>query len=99
MSTSSVQQFEADRRVQGFDEVIERPWAADAQVGTHSHPFDVSALMLQGELWLTVADQTRHLRAGDSFELARDVPHQERYGADGARVLVARRHASAAAPR
>ncbi len=98
MSAASVRQFEAKPRAQGFDEVIERPWAADAQVGTHSHPFDVSGLVLQGEFWLTVADQTRHLRADDNFELARDVPHQERYGANGARVLVARRHPKAAAP-
>lgn len=98
MRTASAQQFEAEHRAQGFDEVIERPWAADAQVGLHSHPFDVSALVLQGEFWLTLADQTRHLQAGDRFELARDVPHQERYGADGARVLVARRHPKPAMP-
>ena len=99
MTAPSFQQFEADCRARGFDEVLERPWAANTQVTSHSHPFDVSALMVQGELWLTVNDQTRHLQAGDTFELSRDVPHQERYGADGALFWVARRHAVAATPR
>lgn len=34
---------------------------------------------------------TRHLHAGDTFMLARDVPHTERYGPDGATYWVARR--------
>ncbi len=99
MTALSFQQFETDCRAQGFDEVIERQWAANTQVASHSHPFDVSALMMKGELWLTVNDQTRHLQAGDTFQLPRDVPHQERYGADGALFWVARRHAAAATPR
>lgn len=98
MSTPSFQQFEADRRAQGYDEVIERPWAANVETGEHSHPFDASALMVRGELWLTVAGHTRHLQAGDSFELARGVPHQERYGAEGALFWVARRHAAPTTP-
>jgi hypothetical protein len=34
---------------------------------------------------------TRHLRPGDGFQLARDEPHAERYGAEGAIYWVARR--------
>lgn len=98
MSDASFSQFEAVRRAEGYDEVIERQWAANVQTGEHSHPFDASALMVQGELWLTVAGQTRHLGPGDRFELAQGVLHQERYGADGAVFWVARRHAAPAAP-
>ena len=98
MSDPSFSQFEAKRRADGYDEVIERKWAANVQTGEHSHPFDASALMVQGELWLTVASQTRHLHPGDTFELAQGVLHQERYGADVAVFWVARRHAAPAAP-
>nr|WP_316640578.1 hypothetical protein [uncultured Roseateles sp.] len=34
---------------------------------------------------------TRHLRAGDRFELDAEVPHDERYGIEGAMYWVARR--------
>lgn len=92
MPESSFQQFETNARAQGFDEVLQRDWAPGVVTGTHSHRFDVSAQVQHGEFWLTVADNTRHLQAGDEFTLARDVPHAERYGAEGACVWVARRN-------
>ena len=78
---------------EGFDEVIERRWDPLTVLDTHTHPFSVKAVVTAGELWLTVGDDTRHLRAGDSFTLERDVPHAERYGAEGAAYWVARRSA------
>jgi quercetin dioxygenase-like cupin family protein len=93
MNTSSFAAFEADARTAGFDQVMERPWAADTALDTHTHPFDVEAYVAEGELWLTHDGGTRHLRAGDTFSLAREVPHSERYGPRGAKVWVARRHA------
>lgn len=83
--------FEASARAAGFDEVLERRWPAGAIVDSHTHAFAVQALMVQGELWLTVGDETRHLCPGDTFALERDVAHAERYGADGATYWVARR--------
>jgi len=92
MSTATFQQFETAARAQGFDEVTERRWEPEVTIDTHTHPFSVMAVVVQGEMWLTVGDSTRHLRPGDSFELERDVPHAERYGVDGATYWVARRH-------
>ena len=83
--------FERDARAQGFDEVLERKWAPDTVLDSHTHPFAVSARVVQGEMWLTVAGAVRHLRPGDTFTLDREVPHAERYGAEGARYWVARR--------
>jgi fumarylpyruvate hydrolase len=88
----SFEAFEGDARARGFDEVIERRWANDLVLDTHTHSFDVDALVTQGEMWLTCGEQTRHLRAGERFTLDRDLPHAERYGAEGAIVWVARRH-------
>jgi uncharacterized RmlC-like cupin family protein len=34
--------------------------------------------------------EVKHLQAGDFFRLARDVPHAEHYGSEGATVWVAR---------
>ena len=75
----------------GFDEVIERHWAPDQVVDEHEHPFAAKALVVRGEMWLTVGDDTQHLLAGDTFALERGCPHRERYGRDGATYWVARR--------
>ena len=87
--------FERSARQRGFDEVLERRWAPDTELGTHVHPFDASALVVQGEMWLTVHGATRHLLPGDTFELDRGTPHTESYGAQGATYWVARRGPSA----
>jgi len=83
--------FEAEARSRGFDAVIERKWAPNTVLDTHTHDFAVDARVVQGEMWLTVGERTQHLRAGDRFELAREVPHAERYGPEGATYWVARR--------
>lgn len=90
---SSFADFEAEARAAGFDEVLERRWDAHAVVPEHSHPFSVRAVVASGEMWLTSAGETRHLRAGDRFELGHAEPHAERYGSEGAVYWVARRHA------
>ena len=84
--------FSAEHRAAGFDEVLERRWQPDTVVDTHAHPFAVQALVVQGEMWLTVGSRTQHLKAGERFELEPDVPHAERYGREGATYWVARRN-------
>jgi len=84
--------FEADARARGFDEVAERVWQAGTHVAVHGHPFAVEALMVQGELTLTIDDETRVLRRGDRFALVADQPHAEQYGGEGATYWAARRH-------
>jgi len=83
--------FEAEARTAGFNDVLERHWAPNTVVASHTHPFDVDALVIQGEMWLSCEGHTRHLLPGDRFKLQRDVPHDERYGPQGATYWVARR--------
>jgi mannose-6-phosphate isomerase-like protein (cupin superfamily) len=87
--------FEAQARALGYGEVLPRHWQPLTVVDTHTHPFDANALVVAGEMWLTVGGDTRHLRAGDRFELDAGVPHAERYGSEGATYWVARRGAPA----
>ena len=98
MSALTYAEFETQARAQGFDEVLERVWSPGHVVDIHTHPFDVSALMVQGELWLGCegdnTSETRHLRPGDRFDLVMDQPHTERYGPEGATFWAARRHPS-----
>jgi AraC-like ligand binding domain len=86
--------FEAHARAQGFDEVLERHWAPGTVLDAHTHTFAVEALVVRGEMWLTVGNETRHLGVGQRFALQRDVLHSERYGSEGATYWVARRNAA-----
>lgn len=91
MSSTTFEAFKADALAAGFDEVLERRWPPDTVIEVHSHAFEVQALVTQGEMWLTCEGSTRHLTPGDSFSLAPDVSHAERYGPEGATYWVARR--------
>jgi hypothetical protein len=99
MEPATFAAFETAALAQGFDEVLERRWAAATVLDTHTHSFAVKALVVAGEMWLSVGDQTRHLVGGDEFELERDMPHAERYGSEGATYWVARRNQPASAGR
>lgn len=87
------EEFEAEARAQGFDEVLERRWAPGTVIDVHEHPFALRAVVVEGEMWLTSGGETRHLQQGDEFALAQGVPHAERYGPEGAIYWVARRTA------
>ena len=92
MNANTFEEFEAQARAAGFDESLVRQWAPDTVLDTHTHPFDADAVVAQGEMWLTCEGSTRHLKPGDTFTLAREVPHAERYGPEGATYWVARRN-------
>lgn len=70
--------------------MLVREWEPNRVVDTHTHPFDVSALVVRGEFKLTVGEKTITLKAGDPFRLARNIAHIENYGLEGATVWVAR---------
>ncbi len=96
VNTLTFPEFEARARAQGFDEVVERNWAPGTLLDDHRHPFGVQALVVRGEMWLQIdGGDDRHLLPGDSFALDADVPHRERYGAEGATYWVARRNRAA----
>ena len=92
MTLPNFAEFEAQALAEGADEVLERRWPPELVLDSHVHPFAVKALVVAGDLWLSCQGATRHLRAGDRFELAREEPHAERYGPDGAEYWVARRN-------
>ncbi len=89
-------EFESAELAAGADAVIERHWAPLTVLDTHTHPFAARARVVQGEMWLAVdldgqRGVERRLGPGDRFEVAREVPHRERYGAEGATYWVARK--------
>jgi hypothetical protein len=91
MSLPSFDAFRERSLAAGYQEVLERRWEPGAVYEEHAHPFDASALVVAGEMWLRCGADERHLVTGDTFELARGTPHAERYGPGGATYWVARR--------
>jgi gentisate 1,2-dioxygenase len=83
-------EFEAAERARGCTEVLARSWEPNTVIAEHTHPFTARALVVQGEMWLTVDGATQHLAAGDRFEVPKGTPHAERYGPQGATYWVAR---------
>ena len=93
MNPSTFDEFKTAALAQGFDEILVREWAPGQELPTHTHPFEVKDLVVRGELALTCGGHTRRIVAGGGFELAREAPHAEHYGPQGATFWVARRHA------
>ena len=57
----------------------------------HHHPFDVSAMVLAGEVTLVCDGESRVYRAGDRFDMAAGREHAESFGPAGATILTGRR--------
>jgi len=92
MNPPTREEFTAQALAESFDDVLERQWAPLTILDTHTHPYAVKAIVVQGEMWLSVDGSARHLQPGDLFSLDRDVPHAERYGHEGATYWVARKN-------
>lgn len=91
MSLPTLEAYTAEARRLGYDQVVVREWAPGHQAPVHDHPFDARGLVVAGEFWLTVGDQTRRFGPGDIFEVPRGTRHAERYGDAGATFWAARR--------
>ena len=59
-------QFRATMLAAGYDEVLERVWAPDTVVDTHTHPFEANAIVVRGEMWLGENGSERRLLPGEA---------------------------------
>lgn len=84
-------EFERDLASQGFTEVSTVQREAGGQMLSHTHPFEARALILDGEIRIEVAGDTRLYQTGDVFHLAHGEPHSEFYGPQGVRYRVGRK--------
>ena len=87
----SFDEFQAQALAAGYETCLVRTWEPLQANADHQHPFDTHAWVVEGEFWLTLDGQERHLQVGDTFDVPRGVTHRERYGATGAVFWVARR--------
>lgn len=83
--------FETQLRSQGYQEVAAISRDAGYALGEHSHPFDACALIVSGDITLTVAGVASTYAVGSVFELPRNTPHHEHAGAQGVSYIAGRR--------
>jgi quercetin dioxygenase-like cupin family protein len=84
--------FKQRLRREGYIEGDVKAMEPGLTVAEHDHPCDVCALVLDGEIGLTVEGNETLYRPGDVFTMAAGCLHAERIGQAGVRYLVGRRH-------
>ena len=90
----NAEQFTQELQRDGF-EMSTRSMEANKHNGLHSHPFEVRAVMLSGELTLRYEGITQMCRTGDVFSMRAGCEHEEQFGPEGATYLVGRRQLAA----
>lgn len=91
-ATPDASTFERDLRERGFIEIQTRQIAPGTRNDVHSHPFEVRALMLDGELQLSCDGKARTYLAGDIFTMDAGRDHVEQFGTAGATYLTGRKY-------
>lgn len=86
--------FEAALKRDGFTEIETKTVKALPPSKPHTHPFDVRALVLGGEITITSEGADRVYRAGDTVTMAAGCEHAETYGAAELRYIIGRRKAT-----
>jgi quercetin dioxygenase-like cupin family protein len=86
------QTFEDDLKRDGFADIEIKSVESNKRVGEHSHPFDVRAKVLAGEITLTCGGTSRTYRAGDVFSMDAGCEHSEQCGPSGVTYTVGRKH-------
>lgn len=84
-------EFESRLRADGFREIETKGYAPGIVNEEHQHPFEVRALVLEGDITLTSEDGTRTYGPGEVFTMAAGCAHAEAIGPGGVRYLVGRR--------
>ena len=84
-------QFTARLQAEGYPEIRENQLEPNRRNAEHQHPFDVLALVLEGQITLTVEGRARTYRAGEQFSMQAGCRHIEDIGPQGVKYLVGRR--------
>jgi len=86
-----LEQFKSELKQAGYDEVLEKTYAPNTFIDTHSHPFSARALIISGQMEISCGAEAHEYRVGDIFELEAHRIHTERYGPAGASYVVGRK--------
>ncbi len=83
--------FREQMRNEGFVEFVTIERDPLGALDDHAHAPVTKALVLDGEIFITIDGVERRYPAGTIFGLDANQPHSERYGSVGVTYLVARK--------
>jgi quercetin dioxygenase-like cupin family protein len=86
--------FEDALKAENYPEIVNISKEVGYQMHEHSHDFDAYALILQGDITLTVGGVASTYKVGETFRLAANTPHLESAVPHGVNYLVGRRRES-----
>lgn len=88
------EQFLSMLVLEGFPEptLVERE--VDGFLDDHTHPFEVKALVVSGQIDLVVDGVMTSYISGELFHLLENQVHTERYGNNGVQYLASRKNSS-----
>ncbi len=84
-------EFLADLAARGYGEAQAKDYPPHTYGPLHTHDVAVRLLVLDGVFTLAEENGARSFRPGEVCELAAGVRHAEQTGADGARILLAKK--------
>ena len=88
---TNAERFEERLKAEGYPEIRFNEYRPNQHNPEHTHPFDVHALVLEGDITLTVDGKATRYGVGDEFKMAAGCWHIEDIGPQGVRYLVGRR--------
>jgi quercetin dioxygenase-like cupin family protein len=88
------EQFLSMLVLDGFPEPILVEREADGFLDDHTHPFEVKALVVSGQIDLVVDGVRTSYISGELFHLLENQVHTERYGNNGVQYLASRKDGS-----
>ena len=75
----------------GFPEPVEVQQVPNGRLGIHEHPFEVRALVVEGDITIVIDGLSKNYKAGKIFHLEFKQPHAESYGPEGVKYLASRK--------
>jgi quercetin dioxygenase-like cupin family protein len=78
-------------QIEHFPEPVLVKQPANGSLNTHTHPFEVKALVIDGSIEIEVDSNRSTYAVGDMFHLTHAQPHKESYGANGVQYLASRK--------
>jgi hypothetical protein len=88
------EQFLSMLVLEGYPEPILVEREAGGFLDAHTHPFEVKALVVSGQIELVVDGVSATYISGDIFHLLADQVHTECYGNNGVQYLASRQNRS-----
>jgi quercetin dioxygenase-like cupin family protein len=84
-------EFEAVLKAENYPETVNISKEVGYQMHEHAHAFDAYALILQGDITLTVRGVANTYKVGETFKLPANTLHEESAIPHGVNYLVGRR--------